>query len=46
MIQREKKRERLVANHLIKRERIKEELKNVSSFQERLALYKKFESKI
>ena len=44
MIQREKKRERLVAKHLIKREGIKEELKNVSSFQERLALYKKFES--
>jgi small subunit ribosomal protein S14 len=44
MIQREKKRERLIAKHLIKREGIKEELKNVSTFQERLALYKKFES--
>ena len=44
MIQREKKRERLVAKHLTKRESIKEELKNVSSFQERLVLYKKFES--
>ena len=44
MIQREKKRERLIAKHLIKRESLKEELKNVSSFKERLALYKKFES--
>ena len=44
MIQREKKRERLIAKHLIKRESIKKELKNVTSFQERLALYKKFES--
>jgi small subunit ribosomal protein S14 len=44
MIQREKKRERLVAKHSTKRESIKEELKNVSSFQERLVLYKKFES--
>ena len=43
MIQREKKRERLVAKHLTKRESIKEELRNVSSFKERLALYKKFE---
>ena len=44
MIQREKKRERLIAKHRIKRESLKEELKNVSSFKERLALYKKFES--
>ena len=44
MIQREKKRERLIAKHLIKRESIKEELKNVNSFKERLALYKKLES--
>ena len=44
MIQREKKRERLIAKYVIKRESIKEELKNVSSFKERLALYKKFES--
>ena len=44
MIQREKKRERLIAKHLIKRESLKKELKNVTSFQERLALYKKFES--
>jgi len=43
MIQREKKRERLVAKHILKRESIKEDLKSVSSFQERLALYKKFE---
>ena len=44
MIQREKKRERLIAKHLIKRESLKKELKNVTSFQERLTLYKKFES--
>jgi hypothetical protein len=44
MIQREKKRERLIAKHLIKRESLKTELKNVTSFQERLTLYKKFES--
>ena len=44
MIQREKKRERLIAKYVIKRESIKEELKNVSSFKERLALYKKFVS--
>jgi len=44
MIQREKKRERLIAKHQTKRESIKEELKNVGSFQDRLALYKKFES--
>jgi small subunit ribosomal protein S14 len=43
MIQREKKRERLVAKHINKRESIKEELKNANSFKERLALYKKFE---
>ena len=43
MVQREKKRERLVNKHINKREAIKEELKTVSSFQERLALYKKFE---
>ena len=44
MIQREKKRERLVAKHSTKRESIKEELKKVSSFQERVVLYKKLES--
>ena len=43
MIQREKKRERLVTKHINKRESLKEELKGVSSFQERVALYKKFE---
>ena len=43
MIQREKKRERLIAKNLIKRETIKESLKSVGSFQERLILYKKFE---
>ena len=43
MIQREKKRERLVSKHLAKRESIKEELKNTNSFQERVNLYKKFE---
>ena len=43
MIQREKKRERLITKHMSKREDLKAELKNVSSFQERLALYKKFE---
>jgi len=44
MIQREKKRERLIAKYANKRESIKEGLKNVSSFQERLVLYKKLES--
>ena len=43
MIQREKKRERLIRKHLTKRESIKEQLANVSSFQDRLDLYKKFE---
>jgi small subunit ribosomal protein S14 len=43
MIQREKKREHLIAKHVIKRESIKENLKNTTSFQARLALYKKFE---
>ena len=44
MIQREKKRERLIAKYVKKREAIKTELKNVNSFQERLALFKKFRS--
>jgi len=44
MIQREKKRERLVSKYLTKRESLKEELKTVGSFKERLTLYKKFES--
>jgi len=43
MIQREHKRERLIIKYAKKREAIKEELKTVTSFQERLALYKKFE---
>ncbi len=43
MIQREKKRDRLIAKYMTKRESIKEELKNANSFQERLSLYKKFE---
>ena len=43
MIQREKKRERLIAKYANKRESIKEELKQVNSFQERLTLYKKLE---
>ncbi len=43
MIQREKKRERLIAKYVKKREAIKNDLKNVNSFQERLALFKKFE---
>ena len=43
MIQREKKRERLVAKYAAKRESIKGELNSVGSFQERVALYKKFE---
>ena len=44
MIQREKKRERLIAKYAKKRESIKDELKTVSSFQERLVLYKKLEN--
>lgn len=43
MIQRDKKRERLVVKHIAKRELVKEELKTVTSFQDRLMLYKKFE---
>ena len=43
MIQREKKRERLIAKSLTKRETLKESLKSVDSFQGRLILYKKFE---
>jgi len=43
MIQREKKRERLVNKHIDKRNSIKEELKTVGSFNERVTLYKKFE---
>jgi small subunit ribosomal protein S14 len=43
MIQREKKRERLVSKYIVKRESIKGELKVVGSFQERVSIYKKFE---
>ena len=43
MIQRERKRERLILKYSTKRNSLKGELKNVSSFPERLALYKKFE---
>ena len=41
MIQREKKRERLVTKYGAKRESINEELKQTNSFKERVALYKK-----
>ena len=44
MIQREHKRDRLVAKHAKKRESIKQELKAATSFQERVALYKKMEN--
>jgi small subunit ribosomal protein S14 len=43
MIQREKKRERLIVKHKATRERLKNELLVADSFQDRLALYKKFE---
>ena len=43
MIQRDKKRERLVVKHSAKRELLKNELKSATSFQDRLALYKKYE---
>ena len=43
MIQREKKRERLIVKHQAKRELLKQELENAASFNDRLALYKKFE---
>lgn len=43
MIQREKKRERLAFKNNEKREFLKSELKKVTSFQERLTLYKKME---
>jgi len=43
MIQRDIKREGLVVKHLAKRELLKNELKSATSFQDRLALYKKFE---
>jgi small subunit ribosomal protein S14 len=43
MIQREKKRERLIAKYATKRESLKEQLKNTTSFKDRVALYKKLE---
>jgi len=43
MIQREYKRERLIAKYATKREIIKANLKSASSFQERVDLYKKLE---
>jgi small subunit ribosomal protein S14 len=43
MIQREKKRAQLASKYAVKRQTIKEQLKTVSSFQERLTLYKKLE---
>ena len=41
MIQRDKKRARLIVKHQIERKLIKKTLKSVGSFQERLVLYKK-----
>ena len=43
MIQREKKRAQLAAKNINKRESLKEKLRTVDSFEERLTLYKKFE---
>ena len=43
MIQREKKRSRLVAKYAIKRATIKTQLEGVGSFSDRVSLYKKFE---
>ena len=43
MIQRERKRERLIAKYASKRELIKEKLQTVGSFNERVELYKKLE---
>ena len=43
MIQREKKRESLIAKYETKRNALKDELKSVTSFNDRLGLYKKFE---
>lgn len=43
MIQREKKRERLVSKYEKKRIKIKEELKNVSTYKEKLELYSKLQ---
>ena len=43
MIQRDKKRARLIVKHQVERKLIKKTLKSVGSFQERLVLYKKLE---
>lgn len=43
MIQREKKRERLIVKYAKKRKSIKDTLQNVKSFQERVELYKELE---
>ena len=43
MIQREKKREFLITKYATKRATIKQELRKVTSFSDRLNLYKKFE---
>ena len=43
MIQRELKRERLISKYSAKRQLLKEELKTVSSYNDKLAIYKKLE---
>ena len=43
MVQREKKRERLIAKYANKRLEIKKELRETETFRTRLTLYKKFE---
>jgi small subunit ribosomal protein S14 len=43
MIQREKKRENLIAKYQFKRKFIKEQLRDVITFEDRLDLYNKFE---
>ena len=44
MRQREKKREKLILKYDFKRKSIKDELKNVTNFKDRLELYKKLEN--
>lgn len=44
MIQREVKRERLIAKYATKRETIKKTLKTTSSYQEKLEVFKKMEA--
>ena len=43
VLQREKKRQRLIAMYQIKRNAIKKEWNNVASFQDRVTFYEKFE---